>query len=117
MEIGTEEYRRLEVHARRIAVQQSEAIGLAAIRLDCGCIHYCGVSFTGDPVGPLTRLSVDNAPAAICLKCRRPDDRLSHRIEDRLMIWPGRPEEWPEPELRKLIAHKVFGDNYRETAG
>jgi hypothetical protein len=117
MGIERAEYDQLQERARDLVRTLPEAIGLAAVKLDCGCIHFNGVSFTGDPAGRLTRLTGQGKglPAAICLKCRQPGDRMTSRIADRMMVWPGHPGEWPEPELRKIIAHKVFGANYRES--
>ena len=58
-----------------IVMERPEAVGIAYIELDCGCIHYSGVSFNGDPIGKMQTLSgpsddgTEESP--ICLKCYR----------------------------------------------
>ena len=37
----------------RIVMKNPDAIGMATIELDCGCINVCGVSVNGEPLGSI----------------------------------------------------------------
>ncbi len=114
----TDRDEKLKDICNRIVLDHPEAIGIAYIELECGCMHFCGVSFNGSPVGSLQTLSGasdDDAEAApTCLACYR-DKRLDmNRVLKRGLVWPGEASEIPDKDLRIFIGQTVFGPNYDE---
>ena len=91
-----------------IILDYPEAIGVAYKGLDCGCALICGVSVSGQPLGPLTHVP---GQAAICLPCKM-DDGLKRRVVREGIYWPGDETERPDLELRNRIGRKVFGPGY-----
>ena len=92
-----------------------EAIGVAILALNCGCIKVCGVSAKGDPVGAMTGVSRNHgscAGATICLACRKKG--WMKRVVRREIFWPGSEDEKPAKKLRMKIGLNVFGEDYWE---
>jgi len=103
----------------RIILEHPEAICMALIELDCGCIHVCGVSVTGIPVGRMETFSglfdknSDQSP--VCIRCAgAAGGSMMDRIIHRALIWPGDEHEKPDKDLRNLIGRAVFGRDYQE---
>ena len=98
---------------------QPDAVGIAYIELDCGCIHFCGVSFNGYPVGVMQTMSGPSDEAAdespICLRCYREKKLDMTRVVKKGIVWPGEASELPEKDLRIFIGQTVFGPDYDES--
>lgn len=110
----------LKAMCNRIAVDFPEAAGMAAVELDCGCLYVNGVSFTGEPVGPLRgidgRTGAVEGAKTLCLTCRREKGGFHRRIVHRRMVWPGEASEKPDPALRQFIGEQVFGQGFDDDA-
>ena len=102
-----------------IVLEHPVAIGVAYIELDCGCIHFCGVSFNGYPVGTLQTLTgaseddLDEPP--VCLQCYREKTMNMTRVIKKGLVWPGGASEVPEKDFRIFIGQTVFGPEYDES--
>lgn len=115
----TDRDERLKDICNRMVFNHPEAIGIAYIELDCGCIHFCGVSFNGYPVGIMQTLdgpSQDDVDAPpICLQCYREKTLNMARVIRKGIVWPGGASEEPEKDFRIFIGQTVFGPDYDET--
>ena len=102
----------------RIVVKHPEAIGMAIVELDCGCIHVCGVSFKGEPVGSVMSIPAQQETATngnlVCFTCLEKKDKMTDRIINQGLIWPGGENETPAEEIRLYIGKEVFGPDYSE---
>ena len=91
---------------------------MALIELDCGCVHICAVSVSGQPVGRMRTYSgtlEDNGDdGPICIRCAGAGGPVMDRIVRRELVWPGEEVEKPNRELRDLIGQAVFGDDFQE---
>lgn len=121
MTTNLEETRRrqaLKQICHRMVMTHPEAICMAVIELDCGCLHMCGTSAIGQPVGALesyTRtLEFESGRGPVCMACARAAGKLRGRIIGRHLVWPGDEDEKPDVELRNLIGREVFGPTYEE---
>jgi len=104
----------------RIVLGHREAICIALIELDCGCIHVSGVSFTGAPVSVMESYDRDlesSGEGPVCIRCAGAGGPIMDRITTRKLIWPGNESEMPDEELRGLIGREVFGPDYTEQDG
>jgi len=101
-----------------IVLKHPEAMCMALIELDCGCVNICGVSVSGQPAGRMRAYSgtlEDNSgDGPICIKCAGAGGPMVDRIVHRELIWPGEEIEKPDRELRNLIGREVFGADYKE---
>ncbi len=98
-----------------LILQRPEAMGIAYMELDCGCINSCGVSAKGDPVGEMQAISgYSQEEDTVCLKCYRDKKIDWSRIIDKGLIWPGSDSERPDEKLRMAIGKRVFGPDYQE---
>ncbi|UCF90238.1 MAG: hypothetical protein JSW39_18325 [Desulfobacterales bacterium] len=106
----------LKALCNRIALEYPEAIGMALIELNCGCIKACGVSAKGDPIGPLQTISSrgNDSYAPVCFKCRQDEGKFMERVVQRGLMWPGAAGERPDRSLRVSIGRKVFGAGFIE---
>ena len=97
-----------------------QAAGMAMTELDCGCLLVCGVTFTGEPIGPLRTLDrrelLNDRNQPVCLVCRKGGNRLGDRMVAQGLVWPGDATELPDRELRIFIGQQVFGAAYTEPA-
>ena len=102
----------------RIVMKHPEAVGMATIELDCGCINVCGVSFRGDPVGSIMNIPAHQETDAenniVCFRCLEEKNRITDRIINQGLIWPGDSDDIPEDEFRITIGQRVFGSDYSE---
>jgi hypothetical protein len=102
----------------RLVMKHPEAIGMAMIELDCGCVNICGVSIRGEPVGSINTIVASSETgdrrSPICRRCLVSKGRISGRVVNERMIWPGKVNEQPDRDLRLFIGRKVFGENYLE---
>ena len=74
MEEYTEQKRsELKSQCNRIVLEYPEAMGIAVLELDCGCLNICGVVVVGDPVGPMKTISArfdgKDGKTPVCLSC------------------------------------------------
>lgn len=110
----------LKALCNRIAVDFPEAAGMAVVELNCGCLYVNGVSFTGEPVGPLQaidgRTGAMEGSRTFCLTCRRDKTGFTRRIVHRVLLWPGDESEKPDSALRQFIGEQVFGPGFSEEA-
>ena len=98
-----------------LILQRPEAMGVAYMELDCGCINSCGVSAKGDPVGEMQAIAgYSRGEDTVCLKCYRDKKIDWSRIIDKGLIWPGEDSERPDEKLRMAIGMRVFGPDYSE---
>ena len=109
----------LKQMCNKIAMEQPEAIGMAFIELDCGCINVCGVSVKGDSVGTLQTIPgpfiEDDQSQPICLTCYKDKSIDIGRVINQGIMWPGDESEKPQRQLRQFIGQSVFGPDYSET--
>ena len=102
----------------RIVMKHPEAVGMAAIELDCGCINVCGVSFRGEPVGSVKSIPAhqesENDNNLVCFRCLDEKSGITDRIINQRLIWPGNENDIPEETFRLFIGQKVFGPDYSE---
>lgn len=101
----------------RLVMKHPDAIGMAMIELDCGCVNICGVSIRGEPVGLINAIvmgSEEDKTSPICSRCLASKGRISGRVVNQRIIWPGDEQEQPDRDLRLFIGRKVFGEDYLE---
>jgi len=102
----------------RIVMKHPEAIGMVTIELDCGCINVCGVTFKGEPVGSMMSIpahqETENDNSLVCFKCLEKKSKITNRIVNQGLIWPGEENEIPAEEIRLYIGREVFGHGYSE---
>jgi hypothetical protein len=102
----------------RLVVKHPDAICMAVIELDCGCVDICGVSIRGEPVGSIKTIALGSETGQeqgpICSRCLASKGSVSDRIVNRQIVWPGSDDERPDENLRRLIGRTVFGQDYSE---
>lgn len=108
----------LKTICNRLVMKHPDAIGMAMIELDCGCVNICGVSIRGEPVGSINTIvtgsETGDTPNPVCNRCLASKGRISGRILNQRIIWPGEVSEHPDRDLRLFIGRKVFGEDYLE---
>jgi len=80
-----------------------DAIGVAVIRLDCGCRKMAAVDKEGEPASKV--IMYRDRSESICDKCKE-DDGSFMRMADQFIYWVS-PE--PETEEKRMIEEKVLG--------
>lgn len=80
-----------------------DAVGVAIIRLDCGCRKMAAVDAAGEPASKIIMYR-DNA-ASICALCQE-DNGDYMRVVKQFITWK---EPAPEPEAQRMIMIKVLG--------
>ncbi len=113
--ISSGQLKKLNRICMEILKSYPEAIGVALMALDCGCVKVCGVSAKGDPVGEMTGVTRDHPSRSgtpICLACRKKG--WMNRVVRREIFWPGSEDEKPDKKLRMKIGRRVFGVEYSE---
>ena len=102
----------------RLVLKHPEAVGMAVIELECGCMDICGVSIRGEPVGSIKTVALSQEAgqeqSPICRQCLAAKGRIADRVVDQRIVWPGSDAERPDRNLRMVIGRAVFGDNYTE---
>ena len=100
----------LKTICENLVLKHPEAMGIAYMELDCGCVNICGVSAKGDPVGELRTISERlHEDEMVCLKCFRDKKIDWERVIAKGFIWPGDELEKPDEALLKAIGKRVFG--------
>ena len=80
-----------------------EAVGVAVLRLACGCRKMAAVNREGEPASKVI-IYRDNS-LNICDKCKE-DSGAFHRVKESFIQWI---EPAPDPEQQEIIRGKVFG--------
>lgn len=80
-----------------------DAVGVAVLRLACGCRKMAAVDREGEPASKVI-IYRDNS-FNICAQCKE-DQGAFHRVRDSFIHWL---EPAPDPERQALIEGKVFG--------
>jgi len=80
-----------------------EGIGVAIIRLDCGCRKMAAVDKNGDPASKV--IIYRDQAESICEKCKA-DNGAFVRVREEFIHWV---EPAPEEATRKMIEEKVLG--------
>ena len=80
-----------------------EAVGVAVIRLDCGCRKMAAVSLSGEPASKI--IMYRDGAASVCGQCKE-DNGAYMRVVEQFIRWK-QPE--PEPAVQQEIMAKVLG--------
>lgn len=80
-----------------------DAIGVAVIRLECGCRKMAAVDKSGEPASKV--IAYRDGAESICPKCKE-DNGAIHRVTESFIDWVA-PE--PDEETKSAIEVKVFG--------
>jgi hypothetical protein len=80
-----------------------DAIGVAVIRLDCGCRKMAAVDKEGEPASKV--IMYRDRSESICNKCQE-DTGSFMRMTEQFIHWLS-PE--PETEKKRIIEEKVLG--------
>jgi hypothetical protein len=81
-----------------------EAIGVAVVRLDCGCRKMAALDKKGDPASKV--IMYRDSASSICDLCKKDNGAFS-RVNEYFIHWEGEP---PPEEERREIEAKVFGN-------
>ncbi|MEJ2032556.1 MAG: hypothetical protein P8Y63_05865 [Deltaproteobacteria bacterium] len=80
-----------------------EGIGVAVVRLDCGCRKMAAVAEDGEPASKV--IMFRDSAESICDQCKQ-DNGAFARVIEAFIHWT-KPE--PDPEVKKSIEIKVLG--------
>lgn len=80
-----------------------DAIGVAVVRLECGCRKMAAVDKNGDPASKV--IAYRDGADAICPKCKE-DNGAFHRVIETFIDWAD--QDLAE-EVKREIAVKVLG--------
>ena len=80
-----------------------DAIGVAVIRLECGCRKMAAVDKDGEPASKV--IMYRDKAESICQKCKE-DNGSFMRMTDQFIHWVS-PE--PEADTKRMIIEKVLG--------
>jgi hypothetical protein len=80
-----------------------DAVGVAVVRLDCGCRKMAAVSSTGEPASKI--IMYRDQSEAICSRCQK-DNGDYMRVLEQFISWK-KPE--PDEKTKKMITAKVLG--------
>ncbi len=80
-----------------------DGIGVAVIRLDCGCRKMAAVDRNGDPASKI--IMYRDQAESICDQCKK-DNGDYMRVIEQFISWK-KPE--PDTETKKMIMAKVLG--------
>ena len=80
-----------------------DAVGVAVVRLDCGCRKMAAVDEKGEPASKV--IMYRDKAESICQKCKE-DNGSFMRMTDQFINWIS-PE--PEADTKRMIIEKVLG--------
>lgn len=80
-----------------------DAVGVAVIRLDCGCRKMAAVSISGEPASKI--IMYRDQAESICEQCKK-DNGDFMRVVEQFISWK---EPGPAEEVKKEIWAKVLG--------
>lgn len=84
-----------------------DAVGVAVLRLDCGCRKMAAVDKEGEPASKV--IIYRDSALNICEKCKE-DNGAFHRVRESFIHWT---DQAPAPEQQETINRKVFGTHPR----
>ncbi len=82
-----------------------DAVGVAVIRLSCGCRKMAAVDKEGEPASKV--IMFRDSAASICDKCKK-DNGAFARVSEEFIHWQ---EPTPDEEQRRRITFKVLGSH------
>ncbi len=80
-----------------------DAVGVAVVRLDCGCRKMAAVNITGEPASKI--IMYRDQSESICSRCQK-DNGDYMRVLEQFISWK-KPE--PDEKTKKIITAKVLG--------
>ncbi len=80
-----------------------DAVGVAVVRLDCGCRKMAAVNAAGEPASKI--IMYRDKAESICPQCQQ-DNGSYMRVLEQFISWK-KPE--PDEKAKQLIAAKVLG--------
>ncbi|MCK5404201.1 MAG: hypothetical protein KAI75_03190 [Desulfobulbaceae bacterium] len=80
-----------------------EGVGVAVIRLECGCRKMAAISKEGEPASKV--IMYRDSAQSICEECKKDDGDFS-RVKEEFIHWV-KPE--PDEETKRKISQKVLG--------
>ncbi|MCI5143965.1 MAG: hypothetical protein D3923_00220 [Candidatus Electrothrix sp. AR3] len=80
-----------------------DAVGVAVIRLNCGCRKMAAVSIEGEPASKI--IMYRDQAESICTQCQQ-DNGNYMRVLEQFISWK---EPEPEDAIKKEISAKVLG--------
>ena len=80
-----------------------DAVGVAVIRLNCGCRKMAAVSITGEPASKI--IMYRDQAESICDQCKK-DNGDFMRVVEQFISWK---EPAPAEKIKKEIRAKVLG--------
>jgi len=80
-----------------------EAVGVAVIRLECGCRKMAAVDKQGEPASKI--IAYRDGAESICPKCKE-DHGAFHRVTESFIDWV---DPQPEDQVKSMIEAKVLG--------
>lgn len=80
-----------------------DAVGVAVIRLDCGCRKMAAVNLAGEPASKI--IMYRDQAESICKQCKK-DNGDFMRVIGQFIKWK---EPEPTEEIKKEISAKVLG--------
>ena len=80
-----------------------DAIGVAVIRLNCGCRKMAALDKNGEPASKV--IMYRDRAESICDKCKK-DNGAYMRVTEQFIHWV---EPEPETSLKQVIVEKVLG--------
>lgn len=82
-----------------------DAIGVAVIRLECGCRKMAAVDRQGDPASKV--IVYRDGADSVCAKCKA-DNGAFHRVTESFIDWA---DSEPDEASKRQIEIKVFGSS------
>jgi hypothetical protein len=80
-----------------------DAVGVAVIRLNCGCRKMAAVSMAGEPASKI--IMYRDQAESICIQCKQ-DHGDYMRVIEQFISWK---EPEPDAEAKRMISAKVLG--------
>jgi hypothetical protein len=80
-----------------------DAVGVAVIRLNCGCRKMAAVSMAGEPASKI--IMYRDQAESICAQCKQ-DNGDYMRVIEQFMSWK---EPEPDEVTKRMISAKVLG--------
>jgi hypothetical protein len=80
-----------------------DAVGVAVIRLNCGCRKMAAVSQAGEPASKI--IMYRDQAESICAQCKQ-DNGDYMRVIEQFISWK---EPEPDEQAKRMIAAKVLG--------
>ena len=86
-----------------------DAVGVAVVRLDCGCRKMAAVSVAGEPASKI--IMYRDQAESICPQCQK-DNGNYMRVLEQFISWK-KPE--PDESTKQMITAKVLGTAEEQT--